>query len=262
MYQLNPHSLYRVLDGVVYDTEDASLVHLWQGRRGKIIATLYIMGITSGGNYFITAETPSFLYGSHRKFRPLTKKEALELTAEHDAPDSVLESLGVKVADPDDPGKPYDPSTARTVLSERIKFGQRSLLKNRDGRFLMYQRRKVFGVETSRTSPMSQREAIAWALKNDVSSNSLEMLGVSLADPMKVEVREERVFGAEVEMATSEKRAHEAEVARYRERIQGLKIRKSEADIRALEAEVKMLWLLVEDLSGSAKAARGRGNDQ
>lgn len=252
MYQLNPHSLYRVVDGVVYDTEDASLVHLWQGRRGKIIATLYIMGITSGGNYFITAETPSFLYGSHRKFRPLTKKEALELTAEHDAPDSVLERLGVKVAHTDDPGKPYDPSTARTVLSERIKFGQRSLLKNRDGRFLMYQRRKVFGVETSRTSPMSQREAIAWALKNDVSSNSLEMLGVSLADPvadpMNVKVQEERAFGAEVEMATSEKRAHEAEVARCCERIQDLKIRKSEADIRALEADVKMLWLLVEDL--------------
>ena len=87
---------------------------------------------------------------------------------------------------------------------ERIRFVRGSLLKNRDGRFLMYRRRNVFGVESSRTSPVCQREASAWALKSDVSSNSPGMLGVSMADPMKAEFVEERDCGAEVEKGASE----------------------------------------------------------
>ena len=228
MIERNIDRLYEVIDGVVYDSEDCSLVHRWRGKMGSP----YAVWCTPDGHYFMTKHGLSLLFGPHFKFAPIDRIYAVELAAAHDAPDWVLEGLGVELARVDESDEVFQISPADTVWTKRTRFGERVLLKNVTGRYLMSERSGMFGVARKRTSPMSQREAIAWALENDAWGEALDMLGIGGPRPAEAEI-----WG----------RAQEARVGEAEFRAERAEMRALEAENRLLRTEVEMLKLKNED---------------
>ena len=120
MFQRNIDRLYEVIDGVVYDSEDCSLVHRWTEKMGSVCA----VWCTPDGHYFATIHVPSLLFGSHFRFVPIGRIYAVELAAAHDAPDWVLEGLGVELARVDESDEVFQISPADTVWTKRTRFGR------------------------------------------------------------------------------------------------------------------------------------------
>ena len=174
MFQKNIHRLYEVIDGVVYDSEDYAFLHRWRRKIGPV----YALWRTPDGHYYLTMHTLSLLFGPCFRFAPISRINAIEIAAARNAPDAVLRELGVDVEYVDESDVSCDLGTAETVYAKRSRFAERTLLKSSDGRYLMFERRGIFGMTRTRTSPVTQRGAIAWALENGARGEVLEMLGI------------------------------------------------------------------------------------
>ena len=213
MFHRNIDRLYEVIDGVVYDSEDCIFLHCWRRKIGPV----YALWRTPDGHCFMTMHTLSLLFGPCFRFAPISRINAIEIAAARSAPDAVLRELGVDVQYVDESDVPCNLETAETVYARRSRFAERTLLKSSDGRYLMFERCGIFGMTRTRTSPMIQREAIAWALENGARGEVLEMLGIR--SPAKSGAG----LDPELRMESSERRALVAENRRLRAEMEMLR---------------------------------------
>ena len=102
------------------------------------------------------------------------------MAAKHNASDSALERLGVRVLPLPGSDGPLSLFHSETVLPRRVPFGWRTLLKHHDGRFWLLRNFELFSLRIESARPMSQREAIAWALGNGAQLEDLHLLGVKM----------------------------------------------------------------------------------
>ena len=165
--------VYHEEDGVIYDSDTADILHYWDtflgGRR--------ILAVTPGGDYFMTmlsaaAFTPRFYV------IPINERYLLYLAAKRDAPDSTMEKLGVRMFAPVKSDEPYNFISSETVWAKKTWLGWNMLLRNYDGRFWMFKIIDIIGVRIKKALPMTQREAIAWAIDNNIRGDTMSLIGV------------------------------------------------------------------------------------
>lgn len=171
---------YKVKDGIVYDSKTADLVHY----KDSIIGTRDILAVTPKGNYFVTS-FGGFLTGW--QVFPYGRLSAIDWAIRKKAPAKAFERLGVTIMpEPDVPAdKPYEPFHACEVLCAKNKTFDNSLIatakflfRNPDGRFFLYDGMILLGryvFEENR--PMSQLQALRWAMLNSDTWYPLEELG-------------------------------------------------------------------------------------
>ena len=171
---------HKVIDGIVYDSDNAEILHYrdtWFGGR-KILA------VTPEGHYF-EAMFAGLIMGW--QIFPLSRLRAVHWALKNEADSNVLERLGVTLFP--EPQVLIDrgfesPSTCE-ILGHRRRFFSNDLLyaveflcQNPDGRFFVYD-----GMILVRTFvlqdfiAMTQRQALAWAIQHLAPWESLEMLG-------------------------------------------------------------------------------------
>ena len=164
--------VFEEIDGVVYDSDTADIIHYWDSFGGRnIIAT------TPEGRYFLARIYESF-FTPRFWVLPIGRRYAIELAAKNDAPDKAMEELGVKILNPVESDEPYNIVSSETIWPHRTLFGWRTLLRNYDGRLWMFKSFDILGIQTHWASPISQRQAIAWAIRKGAWSEYLAMLGV------------------------------------------------------------------------------------
>ena len=73
---------------------------------------------------------------------------------------------------PGNSDEPHHWPDVKTVLIRDIRFGWQALVKSDSGRFWMVRQRGIFSWTRVRVSPVSQREAINWAIRNGVAALS------------------------------------------------------------------------------------------
>lgn len=178
----------KVEDGIVYDTETAEIIYIGDGGR-KILA------ITPDGHYFVVYV--SGMISEWAYLSPYSRFMAVWWALRTKAPDDVLERLGVKLLpEPNVPkDKPYEPYHSLDVLCAKDqKFIKNNffiasaqfLFKNPDGRFFLYDGMILLSKFVfEENKPMSQREALLWAIDNMAPWDTLAILGYERTEEEK-----------------------------------------------------------------------------
>ena len=171
---------YKVVDEIVYDSDTAEVLHYrdsWHGGRT-------ILAVTPEGHYF-----ESMFVGLIMGWQifPLSRLRAVYWALKHKAASRVIERLGVTMfPEPETPAdRPYEYPSIRGILGHRKKLFTNDLLytveflcRNPDGRFFIYD-----GMILLRTFlfeeyiPMTQSQALKWAIRHGAPWDSLEILG-------------------------------------------------------------------------------------
>ena len=107
--------VYQEKDGVLYDSDTADILHYWDRAMGN----RNVLAVTPEGNYFLAllytmAFVPKFY------LIPISKFYAIILAAEHDAPDSTMERLGVKMFRPVESDEPYNLVSSETIWPKKM----------------------------------------------------------------------------------------------------------------------------------------------
>lgn len=162
---------YKVVDGVVYDTRTAQMLHyndrLFTGRK--------ILSVTPEGNHFITMNGGVILGWV---IFPYSRLRSVEWALENNAPNHVLTRLGVNILpQPPESDAPYDIRTGQPLGSRKRLFGYDFLFKNQDGRLFLYERMTILGFLTEKSYPMTQQQALLWAIKHISPWITLQDLG-------------------------------------------------------------------------------------
>ena len=176
-----PFRILREIDGVVYDSNCATIIHHWD-ETTLLWPFRWVLGKKPDGRYFLTTISPGTLLRPGPKIRvyPCSRMSSISLVARVGAPDSVLEGLGVEMITPGNSDEPLYQPEMKTVLARDIRFGWQALVKSDSGRFWMVRRRGIFSWKRMQVSPVSHREAIRWAIRNGVVafSDRLALLGI------------------------------------------------------------------------------------
>lgn len=152
----------------------AEELHVWYGFSGNYRHSLTV---NPDGQYFRVADYRGNL-GCLPDVYLVGRQWAVKLASKHNAPDSALERLGVKVLTLPTSDDPFSLNHSELVWPKKVPFGWRTLLKHHDGRFWLFKNFELLGMRVESGSPMSQREAIAWAHGNGAWLEDLHMLGV------------------------------------------------------------------------------------
>ena len=165
--------VYQEKDGVIYDSDTSYILHYWDTFMGgrKILA------VTPDGNYFMAmlytvAFTPRFYV------IPISERYLIYLAAKHDAPDSTMEKLGVKMFTPVKSDDPYNLTSSETIWPKKTWLGWNTLLRNYDGRFWMFKSIDTIGVRIEKAQPMTQKEAIVWAIDKNIRGDAMSLIGL------------------------------------------------------------------------------------
>ena len=181
MVQRIPVRVRRVVDGVQYDSETASTIHYWDDSF-LVASARFVLGQTPGGHYFMASISEGSILRPEPRIgvTPLDRETVILHLADVDAPDSVLEGLGVEMITPEVPDEPFHMPATETVLASTKRFGWQALVKSARGRFWMVRRYGLFGFERIRVRSVSQRKAIFWALMNGVAiyDDRMALLGI------------------------------------------------------------------------------------
>ena len=176
----------KVVDGVLYDSETAEVIHYWDERYLWFAVTRFVLGKTPEGHYCLIAISEGTILRPDPKIKGVraSRTGCIMTLADTDAPDSILESLGVEIISSEGPDEPVVPLDVEIVLTEPARFGCKTLLKSPRGRFWMARRYALFGWKKLAFRPVSQREAIRWAIWHGTSPRRewLAMLGISSAE--------------------------------------------------------------------------------
>ena len=186
MVQRIPVRVRRVVDGVLYDSETASTIHYWD--ESLLLATVrFVLGKTPGGQYFLASVQEGSILrpGPRINVTSFGRMASIALLADVGAPDSALEALGVEVIASEVPGEPFRLPDTETVLIRDKRFRGRALLKSDRGRFWMVRWYGILGWKRFRVSPVSQRRAIYWALRNGVGTFGDRMMMLGIRDPIE-----------------------------------------------------------------------------
>ena len=176
---------YKVKDGIVYDSKTADVLH----HRDRWYGTRLVLAVTPEGHYF-EAVFAGLIMGW--QIFPLSRLGAVYWALRNKAPDSVLERLGVTVFPEPQvaPGKPYEWPGSCDILGAKKKlftndflYTSEFLCQNPDRRFFIFDgmillRRFTFEEHI----PMTQREALKWAILHGAPWDALETLGYKRAD--------------------------------------------------------------------------------
>ena len=174
-----PVRVVREIDGVVYDSETANVVHHWNE---TIFYKPYRMVLATNpdGYYFLTDLSEGTILRPDPKARvdALDRKASIGVLADAGAPDSVLEGLGVEIITPTCDDKRH--GDIRIIATSDIRFGEQTLAKTSCGHFWMFRTRGIFGKKRWRVWEVSQHEAIAWGLRKGAGFDSarLALLGI------------------------------------------------------------------------------------
>lgn len=175
-----PVRVHKEIDGTLYSSRTAEVIHYWDS---KISSSRSVVAVTPEGHYFKAWIYSTNLSGTGAHVYPISRLWATALVAEHGGSDSVLESLGVRIMHQPQSDTPYSMRNSDTVWPVKVPFGWRTLLMERDGRLWMFKGFYLFGVKVEWSAPMSQRRAIAWAIRKGAWDCSLRMLGVEIPGP-------------------------------------------------------------------------------
>ena len=181
MAEMIPVRVRRVVDGVLYDSKKATIIHHWD--ETLLLATVrFVLGRTPGGRYFLTClQDGSILRpGPNIRVTSFDRMVSIALLADVGAPDSVLEGLGVEMITPEVPDEPFHFPATENVLIRTKWFGWQALVKSDRSRFWMVRRCGLFGWKRIWGSPVSHRKAIYWAIMNGVGTfrDRLALLGI------------------------------------------------------------------------------------
>ena len=169
------------IDGVVYDSKHATVIHYWD-ETYLLKPYRNVLGKNTEGCLFLSTISEGTILFPEPRIRvfPCGRTIAIMLLVDAGAPNPVLEGLEVEIITPAISDVPHHRPAMKTVLASDIRFGCETLKKSDDGRFWMVRRRGIFGWERVRTRQVSQRQAIGWAIRNGVSlfSDQLQMLGI------------------------------------------------------------------------------------
>ena len=174
---------YRVVDGIVYDSDTTDILHhrdTWYGGRT-------ILAVTPDGHFF-EAMFAGLITGWH--IFPLSRLRAVHWALKNKAANQVLDRLGVTLLpEPNIPrDRPYEYPSMSSILCSRKKLLTNDLLytveflcRNPDGRFFVFDgmilfRRFVF----EEYVPMTQGQALTWAIRHGAPCDALEILGYHL----------------------------------------------------------------------------------
>ena len=178
-----PIKVRKVVDGILYDSESAEVIHHWDNTFLNAEAR-YVLGKTPESHYFLIRISAGSMFGTLppcTRVIPANRIGSIMTRARVDAPDSALESLRVEIMTPEGPDEPIVPLDVEVVLTRSRRFGDQTLVKSPRGRFWMVRRYALLGWEKRVVRPVSQRDAIYWALRNGgwPPRERLEMLGIS-----------------------------------------------------------------------------------
>ena len=165
--------MYKVKDGVVYDTYTASLV-FYPGPAWPV----QYLALTPEGRYFVVmlGSVSSLGYATF----PLTRRGAVEFAINRKAPDGILKGLGVTIQSPPESDDPYNRRTACFIWVKPRLPGRDWLLQNHDGRYFPLKNRRMFKWRWQRTRPMDQRQALRWTLRDHADNDALQKLGLAV----------------------------------------------------------------------------------
>ena len=166
------------IDDVVYDSEAASVIHHWD--EGVFSPSRMVMATNPEGRYFLTYLSEGTILRPDPTIRvyAFSRKASIALLAETDAPDRVLEGLGVELITPVCDDQRH--GDVQAVAASGMMFGKQVLFKTSCGHFWMLRSRGIFGKRRHRHWQVSQREAITWGLRNGAAFDPepLALLGV------------------------------------------------------------------------------------
>ena len=159
-----PGRIDKVIRNAVYDSRTAEELASWRGYSGSY---RFSLAIKPHYHYFRVTD-----FEGYRLLRPsfdvqrIDRTCAIELAAKHNASDSALKRLGVKLLPLPVSDEPYSLNYSRAVWPKRAPFGWRTLLRQHYGCLWLFKNFELLGLRYESARPMSQREAIAWALRN------------------------------------------------------------------------------------------------
>ena len=162
-------------DGVIYDSDNSEILHAYDR-----LAFHIVLAITPCGHYF-QAILRHGLLGPNASVHPIRfKAVAIYWAAKGNAPDKIMEELGVKIIEQIDSNEPYNFMSSEVIYPDRGRFGWRALMRNYDGRFWMLKTFDInaLGIHIKRSRPISQRKGIAWAITKGAPVERLKFLGV------------------------------------------------------------------------------------
>ncbi len=167
--------IYQEKDGVIYDSDTADILHYWD----PLLGGRNILAVTPLGNYFL-AMLYTIAFNPRFYISPISKSYAIFLAAKYDAPDSTMSKLGVRMFTPVESDEPYNLVSSETIWPKKTRLGWNTLLRNYDGRFWMFKSidLDLIGIRTQRAQPMTQKKAIAWAIKKGAWGNTMSLIGL------------------------------------------------------------------------------------
>ena len=172
---------YKEVDGVVYDSDTADVLHHKDNLLSRIV-----LAVTPDGHYF-SATWGGLMVGWVVFPRP-NRLWAIHDAIRLKAPDSVLERMGVTILPEVESDEPYNLLSAELVWGERMfrfRWMFDFLAQNYDGRFFLFRNLELFDVRIKKwVKPMSQRQALKWAVwylpRNQ--PQAFKTLGVDISD--------------------------------------------------------------------------------
>ena len=181
MPEMIPVRVRRVVDGVLYDSGEATIIHHWDE---TIFVTPYrmVLAKTPCGRYFLTTLCDGSILrpGPIVHVYPYDRFSCITALTAAGAPESVLEGFGVNIMTPAHPDQPFHLPDTETVLARKKWLGWQALVKSDGGRFWIVRWLRIFGRRRLKARPVSHYKAINWAVMNGLwaFSDRLGMVGI------------------------------------------------------------------------------------
>ncbi len=173
MFSRQEVHVYQEKDGVIYDSVTADILHYWD----KFMSGRDVLAVTPEGNYFLALLYTMF-FTPRFYVSPISKAYAILLAAEHDAPGSTMARLSVEIFKPVESDEPYNLVSSETIWPKTTRLGWNTLLRNYDGRFWIFKSIDLLGVRSESAHPMTQKKAIAWAMRKGAWGRTMALLGL------------------------------------------------------------------------------------
>lgn len=169
-----PIEFRRIVDGVLYDSATLDILHYWDDW-----STRFVLARTPDKQHYCIVSLRGSLFFDDIRVKPRNRATILYRAIQKAAPDEVLETLGVRIAEPHPMIKDLTVNPGNLVIAKPSFLGGEHFFRLHPGQFVLNRVYELFGNYMRTQKVLTQREAINWVIDIGYDYPSLwEAVGV------------------------------------------------------------------------------------